>query len=261
MSIRNKLRNYLSIKSNWAYIIPFFVLVIAYIVGFFNYQFSYIAIGGLFLFIAIENFVKSIGFFENIKDTTEANAKHLANISETMAKFSDNANKNGDMKFYLNDLTGGFEDMFSKTKHIKYLRIFTLSTNSVVTNIFAHPDIKIDECVILVEKSKISTRIIEKWKAIADGGCIGKLTIVPYERQSDLWYIICDESRLLTDLFIYDGENYAPYVTNKNRSLMFVSSETENGRKYVNRYIEQFDSHVQHYRKMNGALLEKQYNE
>jgi len=79
-------KKYISKKSNWAYIILFLILVIAYVFGFFLERFSYIAIGGLFLFIAVENFIKSIGYFEVIMDNTEESKKCLESLVNSIHK-------------------------------------------------------------------------------------------------------------------------------------------------------------------------------
>jgi len=78
----NKIRKFLAIKSNWAYCLMFCVLLVAYIVGFFNERFSYIAIGGFFLFIAIESFIKNIGYFEDMKLHGNIAIKQLESLAE-----------------------------------------------------------------------------------------------------------------------------------------------------------------------------------
>jgi hypothetical protein len=183
-----------------------------------------------------------------------------------------NVKKESEIRFYFNDLLNAFASMFAKNKHIKILRIFASSTATIQPKFFEEPDLKIDECVLLLRKAAgaeqtfsatsdlLNSAMINRWKAMVSDGKIRKLVIVPYQRESDLWYVICDDSCILTDLFIFDNKKYTPYAIHKNRGLIFVSSTTDNGKRYIKRYIDQFDSYVNCYTELNGVLLEEHYN-
>jgi len=266
-----KLKKFLAVKSNLAFVILFFVLAIAYIIGFFNERFSYIAIGGLFLFIAVESFVKSIGFYDDIKEISKANNEYLENIMDLIGKLN-NEIHNSEVTFFHNDLSSAFLCAFTNCRHIKKLRLFASSTATILPKIFDEPDLTIDECIILLRKSAGSHQtfseaselqnsgVINRWKAMVSEGKILKLKILFYQRESDLWYVICDEYCLLTDLFI-PNKTYFPYAMHQNRGLMYVSSVTNSGKKYIKRYIDQFDNYVISYQEMNGILLEIHHND
>jgi hypothetical protein len=67
IKLRDKLRKFVKSPFNLGYVITFIALIVVYFYGITSEKFSYIAIGGLLLFIAIENFAQRIGIFEDIK--------------------------------------------------------------------------------------------------------------------------------------------------------------------------------------------------
>jgi len=177
--------------------------------------------------------------------------------------------READVNFYMNDTPGGFAHLFKNNRHINRLRVFASSTATNQPKVFESSSLVVDECIVLPRRTSgenlafsepfdiINSGIIKRWPALVNVGKIKKLTIIHYERESDLWHVICDESRLLTDLFTFNSERYTPYMTHKNKGLMLVSSKTENSKNYIAQYIEQFDNYVSYYKEKNNVLLEK----
>jgi len=180
--------------------------------------------------------------------------------------------KDNEIKFFGNNLAGAFSNIFNESTHINELRVYCSSSATILPKIVDEIDLTVDECTVLLRKLpntddlfnkevEIETNgLVTRWRTMVTENRIKKLTIVNYDRFSDMWYVIFDKNFLLTDLFTLNSEKYWHYGLSKNKSSMVVSSITENGGKYVSRYIDQFDNYVQYYKnKENCGILYKSY--
>jgi len=70
MKIKNKLKRFFAIKSNWANIITFIIAVVALTISFFFDDYSYQIIGAMFVLIVIENFILKITYMDDITQKT-----------------------------------------------------------------------------------------------------------------------------------------------------------------------------------------------
>ena len=150
-----KLKKFLAVKSNWAYVIMFFVLVVAYIVGLFNERFSYIAIGGLFLFIALESFIKSIGYFEDIKDNTNVSVESLKEIKEKAEMITKSISKIDEMAIQISKVDYSYSSCI-------YKDVIPRATNSLFFSGvgMAFFDYDIENSIIKVDQSVNITFVV-----------------------------------------------------------------------------------------------------
>ena len=81
------------------------------------------------------------------------------------------------------------------------------------------------------------------------------MTIVEYDKCPDMWYMICDSDKLLTDIFVFNNTSI-PYKIQDNRSAIMVSSATNLGKEYIARYINQFDNYESYYKNKFGTLVD-----
>ena len=65
--MRNKIKVFLEIKANWVTIITVILATVGLIIGLFFQRFTYQVISGMFLLIAVENFVAKIIYMDEIK--------------------------------------------------------------------------------------------------------------------------------------------------------------------------------------------------
>ena len=179
--------------------------------------------------------------------------------------------KSNEIKIFPNDLSVAFSYIFNENKHINKLRVWGSSTATILPKILDYPELIIDECVVLLRKLPITDDffnsgfesekmgLIERWKSAARNGMIKNLTIIEYDRLSDIWYIICDNHFVLHDLYIIGNkEHHNHYGLSTDKVPIVVSSITENGEKYIFRCVRQFDSYEKYYKEKCGIVYESE---
>jgi len=193
-------------------------------------------------------------------------------ISEYFDYVWNDTKKNGStkmkpMKIFSNDVTRAYTHMFSKVKHINKLRIYAPSTAIIQPHFLANNDIEIDDCVIMIRKVPINDKLysdvhsreidslIDRWKMMVDDGRIKKLAIIGYDKISDLYYIVCDDNILMTDLFALNTKSTSGQQTNNGPIIYY--NDTLEGREYIMRCIKQFDNYEKHYKE--SATIYKNY--
>jgi len=171
-------------------------------------------------------------------------------------KFEDS--KINSFKIFFDDVTGAYTHIFKTVKHIKFLRIYAPSTGVILPHFLANKNLQIDECRIMLKKlpptdklfleshTKEIEVLIERWKMMVTDGRIKKLTIISYDKTSDLYYVICDENILMTDLFIINHKDTAGQQT--NNAPIIVTANTREGKEYILRCKRQFDNYEIHYK-------------
>lgn len=180
-------------------------------------------------------------------------------------------NKVNEFMFFQNNLASAFALLFNDIKQIKKLRIYGVTTATIQPKIIDFPDLIIDECIVLLKKmpdleghfddsyEKTKNAAVSRWKELLRNKRIGKLTIIEYDKYPDIWYVICDNDKLLTDTFTLNDNN-VPYDIQKNRAVALVSSVTNASKEYIERYITQFDNYKQYYMNKNGLIFEDKTN-
>jgi hypothetical protein len=177
--------------------------------------------------------------------------------------------KEKDVLFFQNNLAGAFVHILSDIKHIQKLRIYGITTATIQPKILDFQELTIDECVILLKKlpdneglfgelyEKTKEAAVTRWKQLFNNKRIGKLTIIEYDKYPDIWYVICDNNKLLTDIFTLN-DNDITYDIQKDKAVIMVSSATDASQGYITRHINQFDNYEKYFRaKKDGVLLEQ----
>jgi len=166
--------------------------------------------------------------------------------------------KNDELVLFMNNLAGAFAHVFNKVKAINKLRIYGITSATLQPKLLDFPDLIINECVVLLKKlpdnegllneayEKTKNAAIARWKELLNNGRVNKLTIVEYDKYPDMWYFICDESHMLSDIFVMN-DNDTPYDIQRNRAAKLITSCTELGHAYIMRHINQFDNYVAYY--------------
>jgi hypothetical protein len=169
--------------------------------------------------------------------------------------------------FLQNHLASAFNHVFDDIQQIKKLRIYGVTTATIQPKLIDYPDLIIDECVVLLKRmpdeeglfdesyEKTKDAAISRWKELLRNKTIKKLTIIEYDKYPDMWYIICDNCKLLSDTFILN-DNSVPYDIQKNKAVIMVSSVSNATKEHIERYITQFDNYAQYYKNKYGIIFE-----
>ena len=75
---------------------------------------------------------------------------------------------------------------------------------------------------------------------------IKKLTILSYDKTPDLYYVICDENILMTDLFMINSAITSGQQT--NNAPIVITANTIVGKEYILRCKRQFDNYASYYK-------------
>ena len=219
-----KLKNYLSNnKSNWAYVILFFVLVVAYFVGFFSERFSYIAIGGLFLFIAIESFIKNIGFFEDMKKKID-NIPNLVNIKNIL--ISRDARENPKHLAKLSGKDG-------KIELIEALGYNTNTYHGAIKSALRSNNLTIDEINLLVYKGEKYDKTelestISRWHELKKDGRIKTLSFKFYNFEPSFYFALYCKKFLFWGIFKRMPNQLHPFDTSIDYAVLGHDDEFGN---------------------------------
>ena len=186
-------------------------------------------------------------------------------IKKTLQKEEIDTKDTSGAKIYDN-LRDAFDSLYDELniihgkKHIHKLRIYGSKSASISSYFFDNNDLTIDECIVMLrklpqghdlfreefEKERETQKI--KWEILKN---IKKLSLVEYDRFSDMWYAICDDKVLITDLFTLefcgDENMYTPYILQENKAIMVLPCCTEPARKQILRYISHFDRNLSYY--------------
>jgi hypothetical protein len=166
-----------------------------------------------------------------------------------------------------NDVSKAYHSLFSRIaitqgNRVKKLRIYATNSATKGPYFFDNKEITIDECVIFLRKlhkghelydekfDEAMERLKDHWIAMKS---IKKLTIIEYNRLSDIWYVICDDKLLLTDLLAYNL-----LETNNPTKQLFRFQDIQNlmltsDEKYISQYIDQFDKYKDYYEKKGNV--------
>ena len=174
-----------------------------------------------------------------------------------------------------NDIDSAYACFFEKIKeikfgkkHIKKLKIYATNSATKARYFIGKDKAIIDECIILLRRlpkgHEIKNEIFDKnretqkelWKGAPN---IEHLSIIEYDRISDIWYVICDDKYLMTDLLPYDfcekdnKLNHSYYISVDKKPIVVSDKE------YILQYIKHFDNYEKYYNK-NGKTVFKRLN-